>query len=69
MGAPRPGRLHAAALEHLVADEVALGLDVLGPSVMDRVLGQLDAALVVLDDGQGLLAFGVMMPTLVFLAR
>ena len=30
-------------LEHLVADEVVLGLDVLGAFVMDRVLGELDA--------------------------
>ena len=44
-------------LEHLVADEVVLGLDVLGALVVNRVLGELDAALVVLEDGQRLLAF------------
>ena len=36
---------------------MVLGLDVLGALVVNGVLGQLDAALVVLEDGQGLLAF------------
>ena len=40
------------SFEHLVADEMVLGLDVLGAFVMDRVLGELDAALIVLEDGQ-----------------
>ena len=44
------------ALQYLVADVVILGLDVLGPFVMNRVLGELDAPRVVLEDGQGLLA-------------
>ena len=34
------------SFEHLIADEVVLGLDVLGAFVVDRVLGELDAALI-----------------------
>ena len=44
------------SFEHLIADEVVLGLDVLGAFVVNRVLGELDAPRVVLEDGQGLLA-------------
>ena len=43
-------------LENFVADEMVLGLDVLRALVVDRILGELDAALVVLEDGERFLA-------------
>ena len=51
-------------LQHLVANVMVLGFDVLGSLVMNRVLGELDAPGVVFEDGQGLLALVLLLSEL-----